>query len=312
MPRTQSSAAGQGVLDARYVKKAGDTMTGNLGLNAVNIVTDTTTGTKIGTATTQKLGFFNATPIVQVGATTDLGTVLSNLGLRASGTAYPITTSGTANITGTFNAHTITPSTTTSFNLGSASLVWSQAFVTKVFASVLAPLANGTTAIQITKADGTTNILNVDTTNSRIGIGTTTPAAALDVNTSPIFRNFHFAYFGSTLAGRIGSGNDFISVGGSTDIGIEAENNLYFAVGGNSTPSVTVLASGLMGLGVTSPVVSGTGNLHMAGDRVRLATAFTPATSGATGNTGEIAWDSSFIYVCVAANTWKRSAIITF
>jgi len=70
------------------------TINGLLTLSAQNIATDTTTGTKIGTATTQKLGFFNATPIVQVGATTDLGVVLSNLGLRASGTAYPITTSG--------------------------------------------------------------------------------------------------------------------------------------------------------------------------------------------------------------------------
>lgn len=34
-------------------------------LTAGNIITDTTTGTKIGTATTQKLGLWNATPIVQ-------------------------------------------------------------------------------------------------------------------------------------------------------------------------------------------------------------------------------------------------------
>lgn len=33
--------------------------------DAVNIVLNTTTGTKIGTATTQKLGFYNATPVVQ-------------------------------------------------------------------------------------------------------------------------------------------------------------------------------------------------------------------------------------------------------
>lgn len=63
-------------------------------LSTKNLITDTTTGTKIGTGTTQKLGFFNATPVVQQGATTELGTTLSNLGLRASGTAYPITTSG--------------------------------------------------------------------------------------------------------------------------------------------------------------------------------------------------------------------------
>lgn len=37
----------------------------NLTLLAGNITTDTTTGTKIGTATTQKLGFWNVTPVVQ-------------------------------------------------------------------------------------------------------------------------------------------------------------------------------------------------------------------------------------------------------
>ena len=62
--------------------------------DGVNVVLSSSTGTKFGTATTQKLGFFNATPVVQQTATTDLGTVLSNLGLRASGTAYPISTSG--------------------------------------------------------------------------------------------------------------------------------------------------------------------------------------------------------------------------
>lgn len=59
-----------------------------------NFVLGTSTGTKIGTTTSQKLGFFNATPIVQVGATIEIGVALSNLGLRAAGTAYPITTSG--------------------------------------------------------------------------------------------------------------------------------------------------------------------------------------------------------------------------
>ena len=66
----------------------------------VNISLGTTTGTKFGTSTSQKLGFFNATPIVQVGNTIEIGVVLSNLGLRAAGTAYPITTSGTASLTG--------------------------------------------------------------------------------------------------------------------------------------------------------------------------------------------------------------------
>jgi hypothetical protein len=47
------------------------TVNGNLNLSTKDLVTDTTTGTKIGTATTQKLGFFNATPAVQPAAVAD-------------------------------------------------------------------------------------------------------------------------------------------------------------------------------------------------------------------------------------------------
>jgi hypothetical protein len=49
--------------------------------DAHNIVVGTTTGTKIGTATSQKLGFFNATPVVQPASTsadaTDLATAIT-------------------------------------------------------------------------------------------------------------------------------------------------------------------------------------------------------------------------------------------
>jgi hypothetical protein len=45
------------------VECAGLTLNGNLTASTRDIVTDTTTGTKIGTATSQKIGFFNATPV---------------------------------------------------------------------------------------------------------------------------------------------------------------------------------------------------------------------------------------------------------
>tara|TARA_R110002012_G_scaffold294024_1_gene489896 strand:- start:1778 stop:2020 length:243 start_codon:yes stop_codon:yes gene_type:complete len=34
-----------------------------------------------------------------------------------------------------------------------------------------------------------------------------------------------------------------------------------------------------------------------------------PAATGSTGTTGQIAADANYLYVCVAANTWKRVAI---
>jgi hypothetical protein len=54
---------GTGVLD----------ILGDLSLTAQNIITDTTTGTKVGTATNQKLGFWNSTPVVQ-----DTGWTITN------------------------------------------------------------------------------------------------------------------------------------------------------------------------------------------------------------------------------------------
>jgi len=61
---------------------------GNLTIvDAKNIILDITTGTKIGTSTSQKIGFFNATPVVQPSAVTTsqgIADALSSLGLLAS------------------------------------------------------------------------------------------------------------------------------------------------------------------------------------------------------------------------------------
>lgn len=37
-----------------------------------------------------------------------------------------------------------------------------------------------------------------------------------------------------------------------------------------------------------------------------------PASATATGVAGTITWDSGFIYVCTATDTWKRVAIATW
>jgi hypothetical protein len=52
--------------------------TANQELSDVNIILGTTTGTKIGTATTQKLAFFNATPVVQPTALTAQETTITH------------------------------------------------------------------------------------------------------------------------------------------------------------------------------------------------------------------------------------------
>lgn len=73
----------------------------NLNLTAGNIVTDTTTGTKIGTATNQKLGFFNATPVTQptaggvtAGFTANSGTAMNSASTSTGGTGSSAYTFG--------------------------------------------------------------------------------------------------------------------------------------------------------------------------------------------------------------------------
>jgi hypothetical protein len=47
-------------------------------------------------------------------------------------------------------------------------------------------------------------------------------------------------------------------------------------------------------------------------NKLRLFSAPAPSSASDTGAIGEIRWDSSFVYVCVATNTWKRAAIATW
>ena len=37
-----------------------------------------------------------------------------------------------------------------------------------------------------------------------------------------------------------------------------------------------------------------------------------PPTPSSPGNIGDMAWDESFIYICIATDTWKRSALTTW
>lgn len=43
-----------------------------------------------------------------------------------------------------------------------------------------------------------------------------------------------------------------------------------------------------------------------------ISTPSVPATASSTGTKGQIAYDLSYIYVCVATNTWKRSSLLSW
>ena len=54
------------------------------------------------------------------------------------------------------------------------------------------------------------------------------------------------------------------------------------------------------------------GNFGIVGNTINVPVTRTPASAAATGTAGDICWDSSYVYVCVATDTWKRVAITTW
>ena len=83
---------------------------------------------------------------------------------------------------------------------------------------------------------------------------------------------------------------------------------LAWSVGG--VQGMRLTADRRLGLGDNNNTP--TGVLDVADNKLRVRTAQTPATAGAAGNQGEIAWDANYIYVCTATNTWRRAAIATW
>ena len=71
------------------------------------------------------------------------------------------------------------------------------------------------------------------------------------------------------------------------------------------TPHMTIDSSGKVGLMTDAP----TEPLDINGNGIRIRTAQTPASAGATGDAGTICWDTGYIYVCTATDTWERVAI---
>ena len=78
----------------------------------------------------------------------------------------------------------------------------------------------------------------------------------------------------------------------------------------SATEKARIDSSGRLLVGTSSD--SGGALLQVNGDRVRIATAKTPASASDTGVAGEICWDANYVYVCTATNTWKRTAISTW
>lgn len=50
----------------------------------------------------------------------------------------------------------------------------------------------------------------------------------------------------------------------------------------------------------------------VAASGLRLSNPVVPSGSTDTGTTGDIVWDSNYVYVCIATDTWKRATLAEF
>tara|TARA_R110000823_G_scaffold305769_1_gene427949 strand:+ start:1476 stop:1994 length:519 start_codon:yes stop_codon:yes gene_type:complete len=96
----------------------------------------------------------------------------------------------------------------------------------------------------------------------------------------------------------------------STNVQIWDENATKLAANFNAGGTSTIYFNGNAKIASTNTGANITGTLST--DALNIEIEGTPASATASGIKGAILWDTSYVYVCIATNTWKRTAISTW
>lgn len=95
---------------------------------------------------------------------------------------------------------------------------------------------------------------------------------------------------------------DDVVVGDDLTVGGDATCDTLKVGGGYGSTGLSVDTNGNI-------ITDGVGDFSIGGCKIR---AQTPASAAAPGVAGTIVFDASYIYICIASNTWERAAINTW
>ena len=158
----------------------------------------------------------------------------------------------------------------------------------------------GVNAVPVVYSPDGTNVL-AEVTALRANPSINTAASGVTVtNAYDIKAIPHFAGTNNTITNHYGLYLGNAGIGGTTP------TNEYGVYQDNT--DATNYFGGNVGINTNSP----SQKLDINSSGIRIRDDHTPASASAAGNKGEIVWDSNYVYVCVATNTWKRSALSTW
>ena len=265
-----------------------------------------------------------------VSATSFLGGGASITGGTLANGASVLTTTATLSTAAAdqFGVKTTIDSGTTSANnqrFGSF-LSYQGAYTGNSF-NIASYVGNTATGTGTSTANGVGGGMNYGLYNQCAGATAGDNVGLIGIGQNSTGRNFGVVGLTNTAPGTVNTGVAGVATAGTYKIGVYArisapanittplESAALIADNGsssspiavfkaNSATALTIDSAGKLGLGTTVP----TAQLDISGNTIRLRTSQSPA-SGATCAGGEIAWDTGYIYICTAANTWKRAAL---
>lgn len=160
---------------------------------------------------------------------------------------------------------------------------------------------------QLLIGNSTGNTLTKATLTGGTGITVTNGAGSITISASGSYAASGANSDITSLSG-LGAGSETVPSIRST---ADADTGLFFTGAGARSVGVAVDGAARVFFGATEiqaqsgvEIQCGSGGLRLAGTA--------PASAAASGSAGQIRYDSSYIYICTATNTWKRVAVATW